>query len=205
MIGERRGQAFTLEGVIGAVLVLIAVVLALQAVDAAPFTDEESERRAEALRTQVADTLAVAADRGALRRAATCVRSGGDPHENVANPGVPVTDFGVLLNRTLIQNGNEYIATVEYRGSGGSGDSVLKRTRLHPATATDPPETAVAVTRQVVLHDSDPVFRVQSSRCGEDRSGRTLNESTTLYVDRHPDLGTDSPLYNVVRIRVTVW
>ena len=205
MTGDRRGQAFTLEGVIGALIVLMAVVLALQAVDAAPFTDEQSEQRSEALRTQVADTLAAAADRGALRRAATCVRSGGSPADNVANPGVPLTDFGVFLNQTLIQNGNEYIATVEYRGSDGSGDPVLERARFYPTTATDPPETAVAASRQVVLHNSDPVFRPQGLRCGEDRSGRTLNESANLYIDRHPDLGTDSTLYNVVRIRVIAW
>jgi len=205
MSGNRRGQAFTLEGVIGALIILMAVVLALQAVDIAPSTDDEGDRAAASLQTQVDDTLAAAADRDALRRAATCVNRRGDPDRNVGNPGAAVTEFGRLLNESLTVKGYQYAAFVEHRGIDDGGDPVLERTRLYPATDTDPPETAVVSTRQFLLQDSDPVYRTQAFNCVPDPGGQTLNDSSALYIDRHPSLANDSSVYNVVRIRVISW
>lgn len=204
MTGDARGQAFTLEGVIGTLIILIAVVLALQAVDIVPFSDQQQDRRSEALRTQVDDTLAAAADRDALREAVTCVDGVGDPDRNIANPQNPPTEFGHLLNHTLAENGNQYIAYVEYQVND-TGNVTLERERLFPADDSAAPDTAVSVTRQVVLHESDTIHRAPGVDCIEEPGGQTVNETAQLYVPSHPDTDEDSNLYTVVRIRVVAW
>lgn len=197
--GQTRGQAFTLEGVIGAVIVLSSVVLALQAVDIAPLATEGEDAQSDRLETQAADVLATAADRDALRTAVTCVGPTGDPDPGLANPGDPLTQFGVLLNQTLAQT-NEFIVTVEYR----NGDSRM-RNRLYPAGDITPPRGAVSASRQVTLYNSDPVHRVEGDSCVRDPDSPTLAEDDQLYVDRHPDVDGVSNVYNTVRVRVIAW
>lgn len=205
MTGDSRGQAFTLEGVISALLILMAVVLGLQAVDVAPFSDEQAEREAESLRTQVDDALAAVADQNGLRSAITCVNTAGDPDRAVGSPDLTVTALGSVLNQTLARNGNQYVLSVEYRGVDDSGNAVLERERLYPATVSDPPESAVASSRQVLLQSGDPVYRTQGLECVEDPGGQTLNETSQFYIDRHPDMTNTTNVYNAVRVRVVAW
>lgn len=204
MTGRERGQAFTLEGVVGTLIVLTAVVFALQAVEVAPFADDQREASTESLRVQVQDLLAAASDSGALGRAVTCVDAAGEPDINVANPGQPVTDFGALLNRTLVQTGTQYSATVEYREGGGGGRRFSTEDLYTPGQGT-PPDRAVSATHQLVLNADDPVYRAQGNDCVEDPGGQTVAETSGFYVGRHPDAPEAGPLYNVVRIRVIAW
>lgn len=204
MSGNDRGQAFTLEGIIGTLIVLVAVIFALQAVDVAPFADDARDEATDSLRVQVDDMLAAAADRGALRHALTCVDGRGDVDRNVANPDQPVTDLGVLLNQTLSQSGNQFIVAVEYREDGGGG-STFERERLYPAGEGSPPDAAVSVTRQVVIHESDPIYRTEGFDCVPDPGGQTVGNTSNLYVGTHPDVSDADPVHNVVRIRVIAW
>ena len=103
-----RGQAYTIQGVIGAILVASALVFGLQAVDISPWTEDGSEAQTEALRVQTQDLLAAASDRDALRTAATCIDGDGNgtPHPAVAAGTVANETerdaLGTLLNRTLV-------------------------------------------------------------------------------------------------------
>jgi hypothetical protein len=198
--GESRGQAFTLEGVIGAVVVLASVVLALQAVDIAPLTAGAADGPSDRLETQVDDVLATATDRDALRTTVTCVGPGGEPETDLANPDDPLTQFGVLLNQTLAQNNNEFVVVLEYR----NGDDHV-RDRLYPSGDIRAPPGAVSASRQVTLYDSDPVLREGTDGCVRDPDGTTLAEEDQLYIDRHPDVDGVTNVYNTVRVRVTAW
>jgi len=198
--GASRGQAFTLEGVIGAVIILASVVLALQAVNIAPVTSDGVDDRNDQLETRIADLLEAAADRNALRTTVTCVRSTGEPETNLANPHDPRTPFGELLNQTLTQNGNEFIVAVEYRNTDGQ-----VRDRLYPSGNISAPTDAVSVSRQVMLYNSDPVHRGGTDNCVPDSGGTTVAEDDQFYIDRHPDVSETTNVYNAARIRVIAW
>jgi hypothetical protein len=202
MIGPEtaRGQAFTLEGVIGALIVLASVVLALQAVDIAALSTDAEDSRTEQIETQVGDVLAAASDRGALRTAVTCVSSTGEPDPAVVNPNDPRTELGVLLNQTLTQTGGEFVVFVEYRDGDG-----LERNQLYPSGNISAPPGAVSVSRQVTLYDSDPVYRGETDGCVRDPDGTTVAEDNLFYIDRHPDADGVSNVYNTVRMKVIAW
>ena len=195
-----RGQAFTLEGVIAAIVVLVSVVLALQAVDIAPFSSGGADSHTDRLETQVSDVLATASDRDALRTTVTCVRPTGEPESDLANPNDPLTRFGELLNQTLAQNGNEFIVAVEYLGKDG-----LARERVYPTGEISAPTGAVSASRQVTLYKSDPVNRAEGDGCEPDPDGTTIGEYDLFYIDPNPDLGGVTNLHNTVRVKVVAW
>lgn len=213
---DRRGQAYTIEGVIGAIVVASALVLGLQAVDIAPWADDTSAEQTEALRVEVQDLLDAADDRDALRTAATCIDGDGDgtPHPAVA-AGSRTNDsardqLGTLLNRTLDQNGREYNVFIEYQNNSNPGD--LDQTEILFSSGS-PGRSSVTVTRQVPLFDSDPTLAFDSDQ-GECVPTSTLSnrENVTLGARDNPseeiyiqDQHDSSELYAVIKIRVEAW
>lgn len=216
---DNRGQAYTIEGIIGAIVIVSALVLGLQAVDTAPWTEDTTERQTEALRVQVQDMLDAANDRDALRTAATCIDGdgNGDPHPAVAD-GAATNDsaraeLGTLLNRTLTEN-QRYSVYIDYPNSSadvgdGSVAEVLNTTALTPERSVT--RSSVTVTRHVPLFDSDPIleFDANEGECVPVRTGanntlrqRQLEPGRDVYVD---DQNPSSELYAVVKIRVVAW
>jgi len=206
-----RGQAYTIQGVIGAILIASALVVGLQAVDISPWTDDSTDDRAEALRVQTQDLLAAASDRDALRIGATCIDGDGNgtPHPAVA-AGTEANEterdaFGTLLNRTLTDTSTAYRVSLEYNASAGGA---VESTPLTPDRAET--RSSVSVTRQVVLTDSDRIHEFDDDRgkCVPVRTGnntlgaRDADPDASVYVDdQHPD----SDLYAIVRVKVVVW
>jgi len=208
-----RGQAYTIEGVIGAIVVVSAVVLGLQAVDIAPWTDDTPDQEVESLRTQVADLLAAAEDRDALRTAALCIDGDGTatPHPAVAAGSADADAtrdrLGILLNRTLDENGFRYTASVErYNESTGA----ISTTPLTPDR--EPTSASVSVSRTIVLLDDDLVYEFDgdAGACrpaivnGETETiGERYNDSSDrIYLENADE---NSEIYAVVRIRVIAW
>lgn len=206
-----RGQAYTIQGVIGAVLVASALVVGLQAVDISPWTDDDSGEGTEALRVQTQDLLAAASDRDALRVAATCIDGDGDdtPHPAVAAGTVANESerdaFGTLLNRTLGDVSTNYRVSLEYNASAGG---TVESTPLTPPRVAT--RSSVSVTRQIVLFDSDRIYEFDEDRgeCIPVRIGnntlgaRDADPDGSVYVE---DQAPDSELYAVVRVRVVAW
>lgn len=202
---DGRGQAYTIEGVIGAILVTSALVLGLQAVDIAPWTEDSVDQQTESLRTQVQDVLEAARDRDALRTAATCIDGDGtdEPHPAVAAGDASADDeralLGTLLNRSLDLQGRGYAVYLDYNGSTGLETVALPEDR----SAT---RASVTVTRQFALFDSDPVlrFRNDAGECVPVTSGDTLADrgASDIYVSDQSD---SNELYAVVRVRVVAW
>ena len=188
---NERGQAYALEGIIGAIIVVSALVLGLQAVDVAPWTGNQEFGSSET-RAEVSDTLAVAEDVGALQTAVTCVDSDGNPHPEVAATGDGVTEFGPVLNQTL-EDQYTYRISVTYPTAGG-----YESKQIGPRPPLADVDT-VSASRYIVLADSDPVYQVEDGRCVP--SG-TQVDGGNIYVD---DQETDESLYAVVRVRVIAW
>ena len=58
-MSHNRGQVFALEGIISALVIIGALVLGLQAVDTAPWNDDERERlRSGSVETELEETRA---------------------------------------------------------------------------------------------------------------------------------------------------
>lgn len=209
---DNRGQAYTIEGIIGAIVVASALVLGLQAVDIAPWTDDSTDRQTESLRVQVQDVLDAAEDRDALRTAATCIDGDGNgtPHPAVAagsadNDTARAT-FGTLLNRTL-DGTHQYSVYVDYQNATDPSD--INTTALTPDR--DVTSSSVTATRQVALFDTDPImeFDTDAGGCVEVTAGenntlrsRQDDPDREIYLD---DQGDSSELFAVVRIRVVAW
>jgi len=206
---DNRGQAYTLQGIVGAILIASALVVGLQAVDISPFTDDSADVATDELRIQSEDMLAIASDRDSLRTIATCVDGDGDgtPHPAVAPRSVSdETDqnsFGALLNQTLTANGYSYNVYIDYvnTSSGGQLDSTPLASEL------DVTRPSVTVTHHVTLFDSDHVHIFDSER-GE--CVPTIKENNTLGERDDDDIylenkDEDSEIYAVVQIRVVAW
>jgi len=190
MAHRRRGQAYALEGIIGAVIIVSALVLGLQAVDTAPWSDGE-EQQNDGLRTEVADVLDASADTGALGTAVTCLDSGGEPRLDVAAAESPATELGEMLANTIAGD-YRYRIVVDY-----PTDSGIESAPLGP-TPPLPDEETVAVSRQVTLTDTTPVY--EGANC--EPTGGSLADRGGLYVD---DQHSGDDLYAVVRVRVIAW
>lgn len=200
---DDRGQAYTLEGVIAAVIIASALVFGLQAVDIAPWSDQQRQTQADSLRTEIQDMLAAGADRDALRTAVTCVDGAGNPDGDVANPAANVTQFAPLLDRTLDTIGRTYVIRFQYL----DGDGAVQHVSVTPERTPTSTQTVTA-TRQVMLFDSDPVHEVESAG-GDQRcvpQDETLEERNDLYVPNQQGPGdAEINIYSVVRVQVIAW
>lgn len=198
---QDRGQAYTLEGVIGAIIIATALIVGLQAVSIEPWSGPGAEQGVDT-RTQTQDALDIAQDENALREAVTCL--GASP-PTTPYPGILSTDpatepVGVILANTLdgVANYNVYI---DYPDDSG------KIQTLPGGDTETPVQASVTVTRQVVLFDSDPVYEFDEAqaKCVKDDEYENLAEADkdgAIYLDNQDE---DSDIFAVVQVRVVAW
>lgn len=206
-----RGQAYTLEGVFSAIVILTALLYGLQAVDVGPWTSE-SASQTSTLETQAQDVLDIAASNGSLSTVARCydvnprstggyVFSGQIANENA-------TTFERLLNTTFDERDRNYNVYLYYWDNETSQrERVLlsmNRTAADSGVVA-PTDSSVVASRTVVLYDDMPTRFGASPKCGQE--GATLKE----YADARGgnwylnDIAPNSPVYNIVEVRVVVW
>lgn len=189
-----RGQAYTLEGVIGAILIASALVVGLQAVDPAPWTQTDPVNPEE-LRTQSQDMLDAANDDDLLREAVTCADLDGNMEQRAFSPGQ--SPLGNLTERTI--GTNRYRLSLVYIDANGRNETLI-------LTDGSPGRTSVTVTRQFALFDTDPAHEYDDGECVEitdaDGDTVTLGDRTDLYIENQDP---NEELYAMVKIEVTVW
>jgi len=214
MVGDDRGQAFALEGIVAGIVVLTAVLFALEAVVLTPTTAGTVDQDVKAqLRVEAEDALAVAAAERQLRPLArywnnssrtfayAYGRSRGYGSEPPCTRGPPAKaevcdDLGELLNETIASRGYVYNLYVEYRNASDPYRTETERVVYRGV----PSDNAVTATHTVVLYDD---MRLTAP---EDADGRTLaeidadDESHFYAGDADP-----GPVYNVVEVRLVVW
>ncbi|MFC7073651.1 hypothetical protein ACFQJ7_15370 [Halovenus rubra] len=194
-----RGQAYSLEGVIGAILIVSALVLGLQAVSVAPWADSGFEQGTD-IREQMEDTLDILEDQDALRTGVLCL--GGEnertPHVGVVSADPAVDPFGTVLNQTASTT-TDYNIYVDYPSNGN-----VNRTLL--GTRSQPTGSTVTVTREIALFDSDTMFEFNPNTpaCVVDSQYDDLGDvpDSDIYLENQNE---DTELYAVVQIRVVAW
>lgn len=191
-----RGQSYVLEGLVAGVVVLLAVVVALQSTAVTPLSAAATSQRLEEVDRSTADTmLDHAARNGSLREAvlywdpARRTFANGSTEGYV--PGPPPNRFGKLLNRTLYEERIAVNVYVSFTDTAGETD---RRTMVYQGSPSD---AAVSASRAVVIHDGDSLAGPY-----DDRTLNATDATTRFYA---PDRAPESPVYNVVEVRVIVW
>ena len=192
-----RGQAHTLEAITAALLVLSAVVFALQVTAVTPLTGSTSSQHIENQQTEMAEGLLAAEDRqGTISESLRYWSESNERFHGAVSGGYtaggPPTAFGEALNETFLDRGIAFNVHVRYlRSDGARGSQQL-------VDLGQPSDHATTATRLVTLYDSDPLI---------DADG-TTNETVTvgdevLYADH--DVSPETDLFTVVEVEVVVW
>ena len=201
MVADDRGQAYTLEGVLAAILVVTATLYGLQAIDTRAFQDETSSE-IQQLKYRANDVLTLGAESGALRDAVVCYR------ENRPIDGdrdATLTEFEGMLNRTFDSQARQYQLSFTYSDGSSRVTEVVSRDADN-ADRQAPPTAAVATTTVTITDDTQV-------RTGDDCSPipvtvseavKNPDDPDTLYLpDANP--APDANLYNIVGVRLIVW
>jgi len=194
---SRRGQAYTLEALVASLLLLGAVVFALQATAVTPQSDSTASGHSRAQLERAGEgVVEAAAANGSLRRTAlywntsTGTFHGLAPYESAyANRDLP-TAFGRRLARSVGPDAVAYNVAVVYRTAGGA---VKTETIVDSGTPSD---GAVAVRETVTVYDDDRLTAQDG-----DPGNRTV-AATAFYL---PDAAPNSGVYNVVTVEVVLW
>ncbi|MFD1645044.1 DUF7288 family protein [Haloarchaeobius litoreus] len=210
-MNDDRSQAYTLEGFIGSILLLTAILFAFQSVVILPTTSGSvSLDIQEQLRTSANDIMIISADDGDLSCQVRYWNEssepyfaegqsrdrgyGVDPPPNVSSCDADGTQFGAMLNETFGEQEQEYSIFVSYR-NGTDTEQVAMVSR---GSENAP---AVSTTYTVTLYDDQRILGDCASTCP------TLHEAynTTGFPIPEANEFEDSPIYNVVVIRVIIW
>lgn len=199
---NERGQAHTLEAVLGAILLLLAITFALQVTVVTPLSASTSSQHIEGQQRAIAQgVLANAAEEGALEESVLYWNdSAGSFHDlsvrDYYTSGPPDNRFGEMLTRAFEDDGLAY--NVYFVFQTPEGDNKEKRMVYQGV----PSDNAVSATRTITLHDNDRLVDADGSV-----TNTTVSDAQTFYIRNGPaDAGGESHgLYNVVRIEVVVW
>jgi hypothetical protein len=197
-----RGQAHTLEAVVGAIFLLTALTFALQMTIVTPLSASTSSQHIEEQQRAVAEgILASAAEDGTLKEAVLYWNETANNFHNASERGYyaggpPDNTFGERLARAFDTDGiayNVYIGYLSNRGVLNEREMIVQGT---------PSDNAVSVTQTLGVRNDDRLVDADGS----------LNDTTVrdadLYLNNGPAeaAGRNSHgLYNVVRVEVVVW
>ncbi|WP_435128626.1 DUF7288 family protein [Halobaculum sp. D14] len=212
--GRSRGQAHTLEGVMAALLVVIGVLLAYQAIVLTPTTAGTVDRDVTAhLGTRVGDVLRAANDDRAISRVMRYWNTSGyngtgsfkAPAGVTVRRGLgykfdtPPGRFGRLLNESFTQNG--YVVNVYLEARDVSNPT---ETTTYPLIKRGQPTSNAAVASlTVTLYDYQYQTRLAANgTLVPDENSARLG---SLSDDRYFAGDLDGPVYNVVTVKVVVW
>jgi hypothetical protein len=197
MVTDRRGQVFTLEAVVAALLIVSSVAFALSVTAATPLSGSASNRNVEnqqaAFGAGLLDTARATDD---LRSTLLYWDDTDGGFHDAGPKGYYLscsfdTPLGDLLERSLEDNGIACIASLGYRSETG------ERRSERLVYLGEPTDNAVAVRTSVALYDDDVLLDAAGNP-----TGVTLAEATTFYA---PDAAPGDPLYNVVEVEVILW
>ena len=205
-----RGQAYTLEGFISAMIVLMAILLALQSVVITPTTGGLADRTAQSQvqqETQDALVVAAAADHDEKKNLSEMVRywndsDSADPSEfhnpsesdsvtgyyNASNQTELYDEFvlGEILSDRFTERGMSYNVELVYWNK--SEDEYESEYLVYQGESE-----AVTASYMVTLFEDDPLTGGPG----------TVDENDDYPIPRATD--DDSKVYNVVEVRVAVW
>ncbi|AXR78576.1 hypothetical protein AArcMg_1358 [Natrarchaeobaculum sulfurireducens] len=200
MTGSERGQAFTLEGFIGAMVVLMAVLFALQAVVLTPTSGGLADRSIQSqVQQEAQDALVVSDQDGNLSETVRNWDGEGGFNETDGQTGPEgnqtysaenfgnVSTLGDILNQSFAERGWSYNVELHYTNETGSHET---RTLVYQGS---PSSDAVTASYTVTLYETQEAGSKQL---------RNYDEDNDWSIPRSSD---SDMLYNVVEVRVTLW
>ena len=206
--GSDRGQAFTLEGTVSALVVVIGVMFAMQSTVITPSSSGaiDSQTRTQ-LQQKANDILVITANNGS-RDLSYYVRYW-DPTERTfygaIRPSIgygvngPPGDFGEMLTMSFTEQGRHYNLIARYRGNESPNDSGVQRIVYQGA----PGKNAVVATYTITLYDDNTLTGPKSTtRELEGYDTNASDNDDSFYPI--PDVA-DGPVYNIVEVRLVVW
>ncbi|WP_459192373.1 DUF7288 family protein [Halosimplex sp. J119] len=193
---DNRGQAHTLEGVTAGLIILSAVVFALEMTAVTPLSASTSSQHIENQQEATArGVLASAAETGALERAllswnATSKQFYETPQVGYFTTGAPPNDFGTTLERSFDRQGIAYNVYLRYQGADGE---IRVQRYVHQG---QPSDHAVRATWALSLMESDEI-RDENG----DPTGTAVSDESTYFAPRQ----SSASVYNVINVEVVVW
>jgi hypothetical protein len=188
-----RAQAYTLEGVLAAILIVTAMVYGLQAIDTRAWQDSTAQET-QVLSNRANDLLTVAGESGALRNATLCYRDG---RRLNGNRGEPRSEFEAMLNTTFDSQADQYNLEFSYRNGSDQTETMLV-SETDDEAVNQPPASAAVATTTVTL--TDGMNRRTGGACTS--IPVAISNDSGFYA---PDVSSGSELYNVVEVRLVVW
>lgn len=193
---DQRGQAFSIEALMASLLLLTAVIFALQVTALTPLSASTSNQHIQNQQLQIASGLLDGAiSNGSLREAVLYWNeSAGNFHQVDDEEGVyvvggpPGLTFGHMLNRTFRERGIAFNVNVWYVNDNGK---LRKQEMVHFGAPSD---NAVSARRTITLFDDE--------RLTDPSHDNRLTDTSSFFA---PDVAPDSGLYNVLRVEVVAW
>lgn len=203
-----RGQMYTLEGVIGALVIISAVVFAMQSVALTPTGGGSvaPEERTD-LRHQANDVLTLAAqndtfDLSQLSRywsqSKRTFFGGLNPRLGYGDRDPPGA-IGRLLNDTFASQARQYNLILRYRPATPGGDTLSTPVVFQGV----PADNAVVATQTVTLFDNQTLTSPGTGNVELWQYDTDFTDSDDGFYPI-PD-AIDGPVYNVVEVRLIVW
>ena len=201
---DERGQAFTLEGLIAAIVLLTAVLFALQAVVITPTTGGSVDRGVQAqVDQQLTDTMLVSAEDGNLSELVRHYSAENESwhnetpgNESVYNSSTFADELDFVIGDVLDehfvnQSGKSYNVEFIYFDEGGENRTTKDVVRMGGARS----DSAVTASYMVVLHEGQDLT-------APDSDDVSIDDDHSYPI---PNVSEDDEFYNIVEVRVTVW
>ncbi len=194
---SQKGQAYTLEAFIAALLLVSSLAFALQVTAVTPLSASTANQHIEnQQRASAAGTLVAAAEQDVLKDAVLYWNTSEEEFHDATRLDYytnqyPPNEFGAILNRSFAGRGlavNLVIHTED--------DSQPQRVVFHG----EPSDNAGSATRTVVLYDDDRVRYANESH-GPTLADVAASDGEFYTSDAHPS----SQVYNVIEIEVVIW
>ncbi|MFC7226276.1 hypothetical protein N0B31_02590 [Salinirubellus salinus] len=191
-----RGQAHTLEALAGSLLLVGALVFALQVTAVTPLSASTSSQHIEnQQQATAAGVLSAAVEEGTLRDAVLYWNDGSDPqrfHDAVGQryyvDRAPPNGLGTLLDRAFASRAIVYNVYVHYEEDG-------RRKPQRMVYRGEPSDNAVSTSVTLTLYDDD-VLRNDDG----DPTTTSLSSADFYAPDAHA-----GGVYNVLEVEVVAW
>lgn len=197
-----RGQTFTLEAFVAAVLLLATVAFALQAASISSNTASAANAELGNQRAGLADgVLAQSAANGTLRTTLLYWDETDEEFYGASDDGYyiaqsPPTSFGSALDAMFEERGIRYNVDLYYPTATGS------RERQRLVESGTPGGDAVRVVETVTLYDDTNLVYANETQRNVTLADVEADANATFYA---PDAVTGGPTYNVIRVEVVLW
>lgn len=223
MVRGDRGQAYTLEGFVGAIVLLTAVLLIVQSVVVAPTAGGDVDRSVRAqLQAETKDALVVADAEGELSHLIRYwdPEGGGYYNRNVdenasgqytgdrfanrsAMNGTAAEHhpfgFGELLEERFTQGARSYNVELVYQNRSGDG---VETESFYLVYQGSPDSGGVSASHTVTLVDDQELTAPGTTETLREAENRSDTGGRPYPI---PNVAEDERLYNVVEVRLVVW